>query len=255
MLTTDVYPLGSFLLPIKWLSLWLLIAVGGQVVTLLEKKLGKEKIKWVDPFVQAALLGFIVWRWSPLIWDPISVVKTPQSLLFMSGSEKGRWLAGAVVAGFLGWFAHKSGAGFRRLLDAATITALVAGAGYSLLFVQLGETTSLPWGISPEGYQLNYHPVHFYRAALLVAVGGVWWWKTRGRLREGESFVRMATTTGVGLLVISYFDYYTRTGLLGLSDEQWLFAGLALAGWFTGLWIGGEKSGGKADPVDQGSFR
>lgn len=254
MLTTDILPLGSFLLPIKWLAGWLLIAAGGQVATIRERNIGKEKVKWVEPFVQAALLGFIVWRWSPLLWDPISVVKTPQSLLFMSGSEKGRWLAGAVVVGFLGWFAHKSGAGFSRLLDAAAITALVAGAGYSLLFVRLGEITALPWGISPEGYQLIYHPIHFYRAAFLAAVG-VWWWKARGRLREGESFARMATATGVGLLVISYFDYYSGTGLLGLSGEQWIFAGLALAGWVAGLWIGREKSGEKADPVDQRTSR
>ncbi|MFD1397107.1 hypothetical protein ACFQ40_15325 [Kroppenstedtia eburnea] len=241
MLTTDVLPVGSFLIPVKWLALWAWIAVGGKVATLLEKDFVGKKVKWTEPFVQAALLWYILWRWSPVLWDPLSFVNHPLSLLYMSGTEKGWWLAWLSAAGFLVWVARKSGAGYRRLLDAAAVTALVAGAGLSLLFVRLGAPTTLPWGVSPEGYQQIYHPIHFYRAAVLAAVG-VWMWRGRGRLREGESFARIVTAAGVGLLIISYFDYYPVTRWWALSGEQWAFAGVALTGWVAGWWNGRKEA-------------
>lgn len=239
MLTTDVLPLGPFLLPIKWLAVWVGIAAGGKVATMREKVPVENKINWVEPFVQAALLWYILWRWSPVLWDPLSVVNNPLSLLYMSGSEKGWWLAWISTAGFLLWVARKSGAGFYRLLDATAVTALVAGAGISLLFVRLGNPTTLPWGVSPEGVQQIYHPIHLYRGALLIAIG-VWLWRRREKLWEGESFVRIATGAGVGLLIISYFDYYPVTGLWGLSGEQWAFAALSCMGW-----VGGWRTGRK----------
>lgn len=241
MLTTDVLPWGSILIPVKWLALWACIAIGGKVATLLERDSMENKVKWSEPFVQAALLWYILWRWSPVLWNPQSIVNHPLSLLYMSGTEKGRWLAWLSAGGFLVWVARKSSAGYRRLLDAAAVTALVAGVGLSLLFVRLGDPTTLPWGVSPEGYQQIYHPIHFYRAVVLMAVG-IWMWQGRSRLRKGESFARIATAVGVGLLIISYADRYPVTGLWGLSGEQWAFVAWAGVGWVAGWRMGRERS-------------
>ncbi len=166
MLTTDVLPWGSILISSQVVGLVGLHCHRWQSGHHAGEGALENKINWSEPFVQAALLWYILWRWSPVLWNPQSVVNHPLSLLYMSGTEKGRWLAWMSTAGFLLWVARKSGAGFCRLLDATAVTALVAGAGISLLFVRLGDPTTLPWGVSPEGYQQIYHPIHLYRAAV-----------------------------------------------------------------------------------------
>lgn len=93
MLTTEVLPLGSFLLPISWITLWLGMFAGGKAAEKwLPPETGQKAVKWSEGFLFAALIWFIVWRWSPLLWHPLSVLDHPGNLLFVSGSEKGEWL-------------------------------------------------------------------------------------------------------------------------------------------------------------------
>ncbi|SMO48526.1 hypothetical protein [Melghirimyces algeriensis] len=235
MLTTEVLPLGSFLLPISWITLWLGMFAGGKAAEKwLPPETGQKAVKWSEGFLFAALIWFIVWRWSPLLWHPLSVLDHPGNLLFVSGSEKGEWLAWAAACGFLGWFSWKRRCSFWNAVDAAAITGLVTGWGYSLLFVRLGEVTTVPWGISPPGYQETYHPIHWYTVLVLTAVF-VSWWKARSHLRPGGTFRWIGVSSGVGLLIVSYFNYYPVTGIWGLAREQWLFVAMALMGWMTGF--------------------
>ncbi|OYD08099.1 hypothetical protein [Paludifilum halophilum] len=241
MFTQDVLPLGPFLLPLTWLVGGFSITVGGKVAEQWEAPVQRH-VSWSEVWIQAALLWFFVWRWSPLLWNPATISEDPRALLFVSGTEKGAWLGGAVATGFLGWFLRKNQLGMARLLDAFIVAAVTAGIIYSFLLARLGETTSLFWGISPEGYSQTYHPIHLYRVAVLAAVW-VWGWNLRLRLSPGQTFVRLGMVTGVSLLVVSYFDYYSTTLWLGLSGQQWIFVGLALSAWMAGFvpWLPREK--------------
>lgn len=234
MFTQDVLPLGPFLLPLVWMIGALSIAAGGKVAEKWEAPV-QNRISWSEVLIHAALLWFIVWRWSPLLWDPTAIGQNPRALLFVSGTEKGVWLGGAVAAGFLAWFLRRKRVGIGRFLDVLVVAAVTAGIVYNLLLVRLGKTTSLFWGMSPEGYSQQYHPVHLYRVIVLAAVW-MWGWKKRRWLLSGDTFVRLGTATGISLLLVSCFDYHSNRLWLGLSGEQWAFIGLALLAWIAGWW-------------------
>ncbi|WP_188648327.1 hypothetical protein [Marinithermofilum abyssi] len=58
---------------------------------------------------------------------------------------------------------------------------------HNVVFIDWGKVTTLPWGMTWEGSQYAYHPVHLYRAGLMWIAGG-WWWLRRSRYPTGHTF-------------------------------------------------------------------
>ncbi|MEX1029662.1 MAG: hypothetical protein WDZ91_06400 [Paenibacillaceae bacterium] len=96
-----------------------------------------------DKFVTALILGFMIWKFSLIIFDPLTVIRYPMSLLYFNGGDKGLWLAIAISILFLWMRSRKEGTSVWINLDIMS-TGLIAGSGtYHLMLLTLDSTNKL----------------------------------------------------------------------------------------------------------------
>lgn len=220
---------GPFLLPLTWLVLFILIWIGGKIA---DHFFGKKEstFYWSEVLFEATLLFLIFLKLSPILWNPQVLIDRPITLLYGFGSSGGGVLAMLLSGVYIGWKGRKTGTSWPLLLDGIALTALIVGIGYSFLFQQLGEITSLPWGIGIEGGQYDYHPINFYRGLWLTLIFILWWRFVREG-EQGRTFSLVMIGGGLGMLFISYLEYYPISSSWGLQINQWVFVMLMVIGW------------------------
>lgn len=131
----DVIMLGPLIIPVRLL---LLAAAGiagyAALVYRLKFRGGTDDSKPVlDHFLNTMLIGFLVWKLSPLVLDTSFVIRNPLSLLYFSGGTRGVWLALLYAAASFVYQTRKNGRTVLFYPDAA-LTFLLAAAGmYGLL--------------------------------------------------------------------------------------------------------------------------
>lgn len=230
MIEAEPIRLGPFLLPVTMLALVVLVFFSAKAA---DRLLPEAKTLWSERFGGAILLYLILYEISPLFTDPVSVLQHPSSILYVSGSPKGAFIAGAITAAYLAVAFRRSQIPLSRGLDATALVALLTGIGYSIIFQKWGKTTDVPWGIF-IGEGVRVHPIHAYRFLFLSFIL-LWWWRNQNRLRSGETFAWTSLAGGIGLLILSYFEWEPLTVWLNLSWSQWTFIGIAVAGWLGSL--------------------
>lgn len=191
--------------------------------------------KLSDLALQVILVYFVVFKLSPLFFSFNSIISQPQSLLFLTGTSKGALVAGLVTAFYLWILAKRKRIPLPSFLDAIALVAVFSYAGYSFIFRDLGEVTTMPWGLKVEEGRYQYHPLNYYRF-LFLGLLVLFWWRKNKNWNEGEVFQFLFVFGGIGLLFISYLDYkspYTD----GLTSEQWIYALIAILGWGQGLTV------------------
>lgn len=233
MIEEQPVQLGPFLLPITTLAFAGLVWISSKAADRLLP--GSGTASWSELFGGSLLLYLILYEISPLFTDPVHSLRQPTSILYMSGSPKGAIIAAGITAVYLAVVFRRSRVSLRRGLDAAALIALFTGIGYSIIFHKGGKVTDVPWGIF-IGEGVRVHPIHVYRLLLLLAILFLWW-RNRNRWRPGETFTWTALTGGIGLLILSYFDWEPLTVWLNLSWSQWAFIVIAVAGWLSSLFF------------------
>lgn len=224
--------MGPFLLPVTTLVFAVLVWLSAKAT---DRLLPEGKVSWTGPFGGALLLYLILYEVSPLFTDPVIVFQSPLAILYVSGSPKGAIISAGITAVYLALVFRRRQISLFRGLDATALIALLTGLGYSFIFQKWGKPTDLPWGIF-IGEGVRVHPIHGYRFLLLAAIL-FWWWRNRNRWRSGETFTRTALAGGIGLLILSYFDWEPLTVWLDLSWGQWAFIFIAIAGWLGNMVI------------------
>ncbi len=86
-------------------------------------------------FLNALVLGFLIWKLSLIIFDPKSVIQHPMSLLYFSGGEKGLWLAFAISTIYVWFGTKKDGTTFIMNLDGLGLGIIVSSSVYYLLLL------------------------------------------------------------------------------------------------------------------------
>jgi len=243
----EILQFGPFMIRFSWL-LWAVSGFIGYIVMKYRlKRSGYGDRLVLDILSGGLLIAALVWKFSPALFTPSILWKSPLSILFISGSSESAWFgaaAAAIYVGFKCWKMH----GFQWLLPDLLpfgITTMVVV--YSLLAWQYGTPTSLPWGISIEDPDFKYHPINVYKIMITVPLF-IWLWKRKpGDLGSGKPFADFITFYGIGLLVVSFFE--PQTGwMLGMSREQFFFFFLIVSGSILGFRL--KK---KEDPVEQGA--
>ena len=90
---------GPFLLKTHWLIIILSALVGYFVIKYRLKRAGYPDQRMIETIENSLIIALMVWKFSLILFDPVSVVINPLTLLYFSGGERGIWLA-AVAAIF-----------------------------------------------------------------------------------------------------------------------------------------------------------
>lgn len=158
-----------------------------------------------DVLSNSLILIVLCWKFGWAIFKPSLLWEEPRNLLLLSGSAREVWLGVAVALLYCGWTVMKRRVSWRVLLDVGALAALVYISVQSLLSLEYGTETSMPWGISPVYEGLSYHPIHLYRGAA-TAVLLVWLWSRKWQVGHGQLTARGLLYYGIIKLGVSFFD-------------------------------------------------
>lgn len=170
----------------------------------------REESAWIlDTYVNALLIGFIVWKFSIIIFDPIRTIQHPLSLLYFTGGDKGVWLGTALALLYVGFRLNKNRSLLVSLVKAAML-AFLAGGFARYVFVWI-------WNDLMDEISLMY--------AVLHAVLAVWAWIKYDTSIRG--FVSIALWYSIGAVLIPFFDAGRQTVIAGFTSIQIAYSILA----------------------------
>jgi peroxiredoxin len=99
--------------------------------------------KTIDKFLTALILSFFIWKFSLLLFDPITVIDYPMSLLYFNGGDKGLWL-GIIVSLLYVWQRFRKEEASLWINIDALITGLLTGSvPYNAMHLTLDNTNKL----------------------------------------------------------------------------------------------------------------
>lgn len=134
--------LGPFLINIEIL-IFILSAFAGYMA--MKFRLSKADVKGdiSGKFFVALILGFFVWKFSIVLFDPISTFQQPLSLLYFNGGNKGIGLAVVITTIFLGIRTRMDGTSIMMNLDILGTGWIVSSSVYHLLLIFTDSTNLL----------------------------------------------------------------------------------------------------------------
>ncbi|GGD83747.1 hypothetical protein [Paenibacillus nasutitermitis] len=132
----NVIQLGPLLLNFE-LLIFILSAFTGYLA--LKYRLSKASVEGntSDKFFHAFILGFFTWKLSLIIFDPVSVIQYPMSLLYFNGGDRGIAIAISISILFLGIRTRKDGTSIMVNLDVMGVGWLAGSSIYHLLLLTI----------------------------------------------------------------------------------------------------------------------
>jgi len=111
-----------------------------------DRLLPEDKARWSERFLGAFLLYLILYEISPLFTDPLSTLRHPSAILYLSGSPKGAMIAGGITGCILpslfGAFKSPFPGGWMRRLSSPFSPASVIRS-----FFKIGESQPICPGV------------------------------------------------------------------------------------------------------------
>lgn len=203
------------------------------VIRLLARKTGSagaEAAGWIQ---NAVLIGFLVWKFGHAVFAPSIVWERPLALLIMHGGSREAAIAVTAATIYVALKLRQGQTGARLVLDLASVGAIAAMFAYVWFAWTYGKETTVPWGIVLSDPDFRYHPVSVYKA-LVACVVGLLIAIRRAPAGSGEWFRIAATYTGIGLLLVSFWEIGNSV-FWGLSSLQWQALMLTAVGMFYSL--------------------
>ncbi|MHB1654324.1 MAG: hypothetical protein ACYCVD_17895 [Desulfitobacteriaceae bacterium] len=202
---------GPFLLKTQWLVI-VVSGLAGYVVLRYRLKPTEYPQKRIAETIENSLIiAFVVWKFSLLLFNPVSVVTNPLALIYFSGGERGAWLSVAVLVFYFYHRSKKEHVSIWVYGDLLAAGFLAATAVYHLILLFLHEQTV--W-------------IDLSKAliSLLVLLAIL---RTRA---VGKPYYLNQTFLwfSLGQVFVSYLDPLKHNYLWGFSKEQVLFLLLAV---------------------------
>lgn len=124
--------LGSFVLNGE-IILYIAFGFAGWFALRLRVRRWPEREALLATASSAFLPWILVWKGSLILLDPSGFFQYPASLLYYSGGERGRWIAGGVAALYVVYRVRKHNIPIRTAAEGAVIYCLGGWSGYQLL--------------------------------------------------------------------------------------------------------------------------
>lgn len=160
----DVIVWGSLIIPIQLLLLIVSALTGFWALSYRLKGLNDTINSKMIPDIlfNTLIVGLLIWKLSPLLYDAAFILQNPLSLLYFSGGIKGLVLAAFYTIGMLSYRTKKAKLPILIFPDAVLTILLAGGSMYALLLVVIkdgGLVSGLAALMSFVLYflQLRYH--------------------------------------------------------------------------------------------------
>lgn len=101
----------------------------------------KEDIS--DKYLTALIIGFFVWKFSIVLFDPMSTFQQPLSLLYFNGGNKGIGLAVVITIIFIGIRTRLDGTSIMMNLDVLGTGWIVSSSVYHLFLIFIDNSNLL----------------------------------------------------------------------------------------------------------------
>ncbi len=212
--------IGPFL--IQWgLLAWIVAGAAGYAAMRLMLRGERFAGRIAEMMLNAVLFLLIAWKFGGIVQEPQLLWRDPLEVLLAGGSQTGLLFGILIVVIYLAMMIRHFHLPVLLVLDMLPFGVFPALAVKSLFYWQYGLQTALPWGITLQASGLRYHPINVYVLVLSSALF-IWFvYKHKNRLGKGRSAEDFFLYTGIGFLLISFFD--VRHSLLGFfSVQQWL---------------------------------
>jgi len=142
----EVLQVGPFLLKILWLIICLSAFVGYFVIKHRLQRAGYPDRRIIETIVNSLIIALVVWKFSLILFEPVTVVTNPLALLYFSGGEHGIWLAVVVASTYIYFRAQKEHVSIWVYGDLLTAGFLAASAVYYLIDLVLNKQMVLVYG-------------------------------------------------------------------------------------------------------------
>lgn len=190
---------------------FLISAITGFIVLKMRLR-GREESGWImDTYVNALIIGFVVWKFSIIIFDPVRTIQNPLSLLYFTGGDKGILLGTALALLYIGIRLNKKRSWVIPLAKASVLAFVTTSFIKYILLWLLDDAL----GMIGVMYILFYG---FF---------SVWvWMKYDASIRVFGSFILWYS---IGSVFIPFFDQDRYAVVAGFSAVQIAFGIIAIA--------------------------
>ncbi|MEC0091066.1 hypothetical protein [Paenibacillus macquariensis] len=201
----NVIQLGPLVLNLE-LLIFILSAFTGYLA--LKYRLKKARVtvegNISDKFVNALILGFVIWKCSLILFDPMSVIKYPMSLIYFSGGDRGLALAIVISVIYLWIRTRKDGTDIILNLDVLLVGWMASSSMCHLLLLVLHKENVL------------YHALYISLNIVLVL-----YFYTR-KVEAGDSSVlsRIMIWYSLVMIGISFIEKDRTLFVFGSTKEQ-----------------------------------
>ena len=136
MSLTDVVSLGPVRIPLVLFAAVFAVLLFAVVFRLAFSRAKDEARRWEDRVANAAFVGFVLWKLSPVVDSWATVSRDPVTLLYLPGTWWGLAAGVLLPLAWLGWHVGRDTEGRERVLKALALAG--AGAAAGLLVFVLG---------------------------------------------------------------------------------------------------------------------
>lgn len=158
-----------------------------------------------DMYFAMSLIVALSWKFGYILFDPMTFIKQPMSVLFLSGSTREITIGILLAIMYGAWKMYKARLPWKGMLDATVFCGVLFFSVYALLTPRYGGETVLPWGIHVVEGGRAYHPIHVYIAIGFVGLS-ILLWMMRQVIGNGYVAAKGLSYAGIIMLVVSFFS-------------------------------------------------
>jgi hypothetical protein len=221
----DLLQIGPFIIPVPFFLLGAIGLLSSYLIFLKSKELQVSFQLWRDSILNALISFALVWKFSFLLLDPMSLFYDFRKMLISDGGTLGIFLG--LISSLYITYRHlqKSSFSIFIFIDLTAYWLLISCTIYWFIQRDYGLPTTLSWGISyPDSIQ-KYHPITLYKALLLSTLLLYTVFIKKLPFGKGRLASYLCIFAGVILLFISNFEFHSIT-YFGFAMVQWLYIGL-----------------------------
>jgi len=160
-----------------------------------------------DTFVNALILGFVIWKCSLILFDPISVVHYPMSLIYFSGGDQGLVLAIAISVIYVWFRTRKDGTDIMMNLDVLLLGWIASSSMYHLLLLAIHKENVL------------YHAIFIILNIMLV----LYFYTRKVAVGDSNVLTRVIIWYSLIMMGVSFLQKGRSLFIFGFTMEQIIY--------------------------------